>query len=136
LPREFLPDSEEEVTLKDVHDEISAIAAQYRISRFGCKKVSRRYAFEIADIPMEADYIKMVYPYSEGVILPKDLTGRSFSHVFGVGTSALELFLVKRRIMGPCWLRFTPKSISKRNVLYLVLRLDFVGFMVQSGDGS
>lgn len=36
--------------------------------------------------------------------LPKDLNGETFSHVFGTNTSALELFLLDRRIKGPCWL--------------------------------
>jgi len=32
------------------------------------------------------------------------LTGNTFSHVFGTNTSALELFLRKRDLMGPCWI--------------------------------
>lgn len=115
LPREFIEGTEEEVSLKDIHEEISELAIKYHLGKFGCKKVSRRYAFEIPDIPIEADYIKMVYPFSDP-ILPKGVAGRTFSHVFGTGTSALELFLVKRKIMGPGWLKLIPKSTSKRNV--------------------
>lgn len=115
LPREtLLGSNEEEVTLKDVYEEVAAVAAKHQIAKFGCKKVARRYAFEIPGIPMEADYIKMVYPFTDPA-LPKDLSGRSFGHVFGTGTSALELFLVKRKIMGPCWLEFVPSSTGKRN---------------------
>jgi DNA polymerase Pol2 len=123
LPRETLVDTGEEVTLRDVHDEIATLAASHRITKFGCKKVLRKYAFEIADIPVEADYVKMIYPFGEAQ-LPKDLTGKSFCHVFGVGTSALELFLLKRRIMGPCWLRFTPTSTVKRNVSWCRLEME------------
>jgi len=36
--------------------------------------------------------------------LPNDLQGETFSHVFGTNTSALELFLLDRKIKGPCWL--------------------------------
>lgn len=36
--------------------------------------------------------------------LPSDLTGSNFSKIFGTQTSSMELFLCKRRIMGPCWL--------------------------------
>lgn len=38
--------------------------------------------------------------------LPKERTsGRTFSHVFGASTTALEHFLLKRDLMGPSWLR-------------------------------
>ena len=38
--------------------------------------------------------------------LPKERTsGRTFSHIFGAGTSTLEQFLLKRDLMGPSWLR-------------------------------
>uniref|UniRef100_A0A8D1CQ54 DNA polymerase n=1 Tax=Sus scrofa TaxID=9823 RepID=A0A8D1CQ54_PIG len=36
--------------------------------------------------------------------LPQDLKGETFSHVFGTNTSSLELFLMNRKIKGPCWL--------------------------------
>lgn len=124
LPRESHPDTGEEITLREVHEEISAMAASHRIGRFGCKKVLRRYAFEIPGIPMEADYIKMVYGFGEGPALPKDLTGKTFSHVFGTNSSALELFLVKRKIMGPCWLRITPNGTTKRNVSWCKVELE------------
>lgn len=115
LPRETIPDGgggEREVTLKDVHEEISQMAANQRITLFGCKRVQRRYAFEIPDIPVEADYVKLVYPFSSPALVTTG-TGHTFSHVFGVHTGALELFLVKRRIMGPCWLQLPCKAINR-----------------------
>lgn len=36
--------------------------------------------------------------------LPQDLKGETFSHVFGTNTSSLEMFLMNRKIRGPCWL--------------------------------
>ena len=123
LPRETIVDSEQEVTLGDVHQEITQLAAIHRIGKFGCKKVSRKYAFEIPDMPIEADYIKMVYPYSAPQ-LPRDLGGRSFSRIFGVATSALELFLIKRRIMGPCWLQFKPSRTGSRNVSWCKIEME------------
>jgi hypothetical protein len=36
--------------------------------------------------------------------LPADLAGRSFKRVFGATQSCMELFLLKRDLMGPCWL--------------------------------
>lgn len=117
LPRETIPDGvggEREVTLRDVHEEIAQLAANQRITLFGCKRVQRRYAFEIPDIPVEADYVKLVYPFSSPALVTTG-TGRTFSHVFGVHTSALELFLVKRRIMGPCWLQLPRHALRTVN---------------------
>lgn len=36
--------------------------------------------------------------------LPRDLNGLTFSHVFGTNTNPLEHLLIKRKMMGPCWL--------------------------------
>ena len=35
------------------------------------------------------------------------LAGQSFSHIFGATTSATESLLVKRRLMGPGWLKIS-----------------------------
>lgn len=37
-------------------------------------------------------------------MLPMNLKGRTYSRVFGTNTSAFELFVLKRKIIGPCWL--------------------------------
>ena len=36
--------------------------------------------------------------------LAKDISGETFSSVFGTKTSSLELFLLEQKIYGPCWL--------------------------------
>lgn len=54
--------------------------------------------------------------------LPQDLKGETFSHVFGTNTSSLELFLMNRKIKGPCWLEV--KSPRKeKNMLRMLNRL-------------
>ncbi len=55
------------------------------------------------DVPVEAEYLKVVYS-AEFPALPSDLAGRSFKRVFGATQSCMELFLLKRDLMGPCWL--------------------------------
>lgn len=47
--------------------------------------------------------------------LPQDLKGETFSHVFGTNTSSLELFLMNRKIKGPCWLEV--KNLVRRHLL-------------------
>ncbi|XP_017650998.1 DNA polymerase alpha catalytic subunit isoform X3 [Nannospalax galili] len=67
------------VTMKDVYDEFDAkIATKYKIMKFKSK----------AEMPQ----------------LPQNLEGETFSHVFGTNTSSLELFLMNRKMKGPCWL--------------------------------
>ena len=43
--------------------------------------------------------------------LPNNLTGNTFEAVFGTNQSMLELFILKRKIKGPCWL--TLKNVKK-----------------------
>ena len=58
------------------------------------------------DVPPEAQYLKVIYP-GEYPALPADLSGRSFKRVFGTTQSGMELFLLKRDLMGPCWLKIS-----------------------------
>lgn len=48
--------------------------------------------------------------------LPQDLKGETFSHVFGTNTSSLEMFLMNRKIKGPCWLEV--KNPRKENLTF------------------
>ncbi|KAJ8794650.1 hypothetical protein J1605_003121 [Eschrichtius robustus] len=65
--------------------------------------VEKSYAFEIPDVPEKSEYLEVRYS-AEMPQLPHDLKGETFSHVFGTNTSSLELFLMNRKIKGPCWL--------------------------------
>lgn len=70
---------------------------------FLSRKVVKKYAFELSDVPEESEYLEVKYP-STGPKLQSDLCGETFSRVFGTNTSALELLLVDRKIKGPSWL--------------------------------
>ncbi|KAJ2235067.1 DNA-directed DNA polymerase alpha catalytic subunit pol1, partial [Coemansia sp. RSA 455] len=87
----------------DVHRDFEQLALRRGIRDFACKPVERKYAFEIADVPASAEYLKVVYDFDQPA-LPADISGTTFERAFGTTYSALELFLLKRRIMGPCWL--------------------------------
>lgn len=94
-------------------------------------------------MPQEAEYLKVVYNYNGKMkkktlffkkriyililpiflileylesALPSDLTGKTFSHVFGTQTGPLEHFLIKRDIMGPCWLQVKNAQINNNKV--------------------
>ncbi len=47
-------------------------------------------------------YLKIVYN-GQYPALPRDLQGKTFSHAFGTNSSCLELFMLKRKLMGPGW---------------------------------
>ena len=128
LPRQFaLVDGADEtsvtdalVSFSDVYNEVRAIMSEYRVKAYKVKRVQRHYCFDrdipirqqaaasllspTGGVPDSAHYLKLVYPFSDRA-LPRDIKGRTFSRVFGTRTSALELVLLKRQLMGPTWLR-------------------------------
>ncbi|XP_035693536.1 DNA polymerase alpha catalytic subunit-like [Branchiostoma floridae] len=92
------------VSIMDVYQEFDEkISSKHKIMKFNSRKVTKQYAFEKLDVPVESDYLEVRYS-SDLPALPADLKGETFSHVFGTNTSSTELFLLERRIKGPCWL--------------------------------
>ncbi|KAM0888072.1 hypothetical protein ACQ4PT_028574 [Festuca glaucescens] len=88
--------------------EVAEKLSNLNISNFVMTPVKRNYAFERTDIPTGEQYVlKINYPYKDTAV-PSDLRGEHFHVLLGTNNSALELFLVKRKIKGPSWL-----SISK-----------------------
>ncbi|KAK9166291.1 hypothetical protein Scep_001482 [Stephania cephalantha] len=74
------------------------------VSTFSMAPVKRGYAFERSDIPVGENYVlKINYPFKDPP-LPSGLKGEYFSALLGTHCSALELFLIKRKVMGPSWL--------------------------------
>jgi len=110
LPREKILDGEGDATEHDVDimdhvfPEFSQIARQKGIKNHKCKKTKRAYMYNFQDtsIPADAEYLKVVYS-ADYPVFPADLAGRSFSRVLGTSQSCLELFLLKRDLMGPGW---------------------------------
>uniref|UniRef100_A0A0D9V897 DNA polymerase n=1 Tax=Leersia perrieri TaxID=77586 RepID=A0A0D9V897_9ORYZ len=88
--------------------EIADKLSDFNVSSFAMTPVKRNYAFERTDLPNGEQYVlKVNYPYKDPA-LPTDLRGKHFHALLGTNNSALELFLIKRKIKGPSWL-----SISK-----------------------
>ena len=106
----FLPrqgsDGEEPAEIMNVYNEVSSILQSdvLRGQPFKCKPVARNYAFEIEGVPRkETTYLKVVYG-AEYPALDEETTGQTFSKVFGTHTSGTENFILKRDLMGPCWI--------------------------------
>ena len=109
--------------MEHVYNEVNDILLKYRISEFRNRPVSKKYAFELNDVPRECDYLEVLYPFSS--ILPSrttvdvepplanDLQGKTFSRVFGTTTALFERFVLERKVMGPCWLQIVDPDFSK-----------------------
>lgn len=107
LPREFRhrhgQETTEEIEMKDVYEEVDGLMSKFKVDMHKIKPCSRKYAFELPDVPKEADYLKLLYPYDKQAI-PMDHQGETFSRVFGTNTALFEQFVMWKNIMGPCWL--------------------------------
>lgn len=68
LPRQNrVVDGEEtsdEVGMMDVYTEIDALMTKMNVGMYKIKGCTRKYAFELPDVPKEAQYMKLFYPYS------------------------------------------------------------------------
>lgn len=103
----FLP--REGKTPQDVHDEIiPLLMGKYGLDNIRAKNQKMKYAFELPDIPREADYLKVLMPTNppkcKYETIPPDLSSDTFFHVFGGRSGTFESFVVQNKIMGPCWL--------------------------------
>lgn len=93
-----------DVIMMDVYQEFnSTVSDKFKILQFKSKKVTKKYCFDIYEVPDESEYLEVRYS-ADLPALPSNLCGETFSHVFGTKSSALELFLLDRRIRGPGWL--------------------------------
>ncbi|KAM7510391.1 hypothetical protein LguiB_009266 [Lonicera macranthoides] len=105
--------------------EIAKELLDRNVSGFSMKPVKRSYAFERSDIPLGENYVlKLTYPFKD-TPLPSDLKGETFCALLGTHCSALELFLIKRKIKGPSWL-----SLSKFSSCQAPQRVSWCKFEV------
>ncbi|CAH2352175.1 DNA polymerase alpha catalytic subunit A [[Candida] railenensis] len=105
-------ETDEEISSQDVHEEVIPLLLEtYQLQNIRAKPETKKYAFELPGIPSEAEYLKVLLPYktpkNPKLILPSDLEGETFSHVFGTNANIFETFVTQRNIMGPCWLEIS-----------------------------
>eukprot|EP00743_Colponemidia_sp_Colp-15_P005940 GILK01006386.1.p1 GENE.GILK01006386.1~~GILK01006386.1.p1 ORF type:complete len:1470 (-),score=342.66 GILK01006386.1:187-3951(-) len=112
LPRAYAdeaierPAAETQSVMFEVYQELDKIRKSRfpEIKKFSVKGVVRDYTFEKSGVTHgKNNYMKVVYP-AEYPVLPTDLKGETFSHIFGTNSSMMELLILKRNLMGPCWL--------------------------------
>ncbi|EGG14920.1 hypothetical protein DFA_10794 [Cavenderia fasciculata] len=114
LPRSYCVDAKGEPTTiqptdEMIEKEIKSIMDANKIKNWTCKKVSRSICFDYKEenkstnISKYDNLWKISYP-SNFAPLKNDIQGLTFKCGYGITSSPLELFLLKTRIMGPCWM--------------------------------
>ncbi|MCO5579179.1 hypothetical protein L7F22_033032 [Adiantum nelumboides] len=89
---------------KDLKAELAQRLMDMDVDTFQMAPVKRSYAFEDSNVPSGENYfLKLSYPFKDAP-LPANMKGTHFSSLLGTNTSALELFLIKRKLKGPAWL--------------------------------
>jgi DNA polymerase alpha subunit A len=105
--------SEEYESMMDVHNEVKSILQPTCIphvagATWAGKIVKRKYAFDDPTIPREeTQYLKVVYD-AKYPVPPHEVCaagGKYVDKILGAGVSPIENFIIKRKLMGPCWIR-------------------------------
>lgn len=72
LPRKYRQkhnqDTADEVEMKDVYEEVDELMTSMNVGMHKIKPCTRKYAFELPDVPREAEYLKLLYPYTSTYI--------------------------------------------------------------------
>lgn len=121
-------ETDETVDMTDVYGEVDDIMTKMNVGMYKIKACTRKYAFELPGVPKEAQYMKLLYPYTSKfgtvyALIRQRLTiiaeqqldpkaGESYSHVFGSNTALFEQFVLWKNIMGPCWLKIEDADFS------------------------
>ncbi|KAI0793848.1 DNA polymerase alpha catalytic subunit [Fomes fomentarius] len=102
--------------LPEIYSDFDRLRKKAGIKSFKAKFVKRKYVFGEKDVPREErQWLKVVYPFTEPQ-LPSTASSPNFSRIFGTNTSAFEQLVLKRKIMGPCWLQVKNPEIDNKGV--------------------
>lgn len=89
--------------MEDVFNEVANHTKSKGIKEFRSRKVMKNYAFEREGTPIACEYLEVRYSATYPT-LDENYNGTSIEAIFGTSVNALELFLIERKIKGPCWL--------------------------------
>jgi DNA polymerase alpha subunit A len=100
---------------------------KYDLGDYGISVVQRRFCFGHSKVACDRplNCIKLQYSYKKPT-LPAGLSGDNWLQVFGTCQPAVELFLLKRKIKGPCWLSLEDchPAATRRSFSALELTVD------------
>lgn len=83
------------------------------INEFKFKEVQKNYAFENKDVPQNTTYLEVRYS-AACPALDSNYSGPAIQAIFGTCVTAMELFLIEKKIRGPCWMdvKISPSASS------------------------
>jgi len=68
LPRQYRrsggSDTSDKIDMKDVYEEVDELMTKLRVGEHKIKPCTRKYAFELPDIPQTGKYLKLLYSYN------------------------------------------------------------------------
>ncbi|KAF8813033.1 DNA polymerase alpha catalytic subunit [Phlegmacium glaucopus] len=108
---------------EDIHDDFDMIRKQIKIKSWRAKFVKRNYAFGEKDVPRgESQWLKVVYGFHEPVV-PMTACSQNIAQIFGTNTTAFELLVLKRKIMGPCWIQIKHPEVDNKGISWCKLEV-------------
>eukprot|EP00755_Sulcionema_specki_P005785 Sspe_Gene.5000::Locus_1643_Transcript_1_1_Confidence_1.000_Length_4473::g.5000::m.5000/K02320/POLA1; DNA polymerase alpha subunit A len=125
-------DGDAKTSMLQLQREVSSFLQRRGVSKRVIAVKTRWYAFEEEGVPRDqCKWLKISYDAKHpplGFHTPTDVQKHleNISHAFGDGRSFLEMFLLKRRLYGPCWLDvsdFVPVQEGEK-VSYCAVELD------------
>ncbi|KAM7543005.1 hypothetical protein Aperf_G00000016260 [Anoplocephala perfoliata] len=120
----FLLRPDTEYSVKEVIEELRELSGQWKIEKFECKPTTKKYCFDLPDVPSEAEYLEVRYSATYPS-LPADLSGKTFSRVFGTSASFLENLILDLKLRGPCWLEIKGAVALQRQLSWCKVDYDF-----------
>eukprot|EP01084_Bolivina_argentea_P056160 102822_1 len=102
----------ERFTLMEVYQELDNKRSILGINKFAVIGEVKKYCFrERKDgVPSKAKYLKVCYSFDNPSFTGH---GETYSKIFGARNTALEIFMLEKQIMGPCWLRLPFKKPNR-----------------------
>ena len=103
----ILPKPEYEDKISEVYNEFEQLRQKRfsYIKKFECKPKEKKYCFEMPIDPSRPHTVLKAKYCADFGSLPNNLTGETFSYIFGKTSSLLENIIISRKVKGPCWLR-------------------------------
>lgn len=53
-----------DITLQDIWQELDSIMTRHQINNWTMQKIHKKYAFEVPNVPSDAEWIEVTYPFS------------------------------------------------------------------------
>ncbi|PPQ69598.1 hypothetical protein CVT26_001586 [Gymnopilus dilepis] len=113
-----LHETDQVPTDEEVDEDFDLIRRQMGVGGYRSKFVRRRCVFRGDGGEGQGEgerWMKVVYPFSDPQI-PMQAESQNIAKILGTNTSAFELLVLKRKIMGPCWINIRNPVVEHKGV--------------------